>query len=147
MAKGLCYAQKLCKDRNKITDLCKVFHDILQVLLSLKMCKIGLKLNKRANTCDQRWARKIHEAFLDLDKNRVRDMKNSLMLTVCRDWEVKIIPSGQFFLVMSRTISTSDFCQKMRLRQFVGGSTCSLLRFYWRENIFNKPKQPSFYLG
>ena len=85
MAKGLCYAQKLCEDRNKITDLCKVFHDILQVLLSLKMCKIGLKLNKRANTCDQRWARKIHEAFLDLDKNRVRDMKNSLMLTVCRD--------------------------------------------------------------
>ena len=37
----------------------------------------------------------------------------------------------------------------MRLHQLVGGSTgpgCSLLRFYWRENISNQPKQPSFYL-
>ena len=38
----------------------------------------------------------------------------------------------------------------MRLHHLVGGSTgpgCSLLHFYWRDNIFNQPKQPSFYPG
>ena len=38
----------------------------------------------------------------------------------------------------------------MRLRQLAEGSTgprYSLLHFNWEENIFNYPKQPSFYLG
>ena len=38
----------------------------------------------------------------------------------------------------------------MRVYQLAGGSTgpeYRLLRFNWKENIFIKPKQPSFYLG
>ena len=38
----------------------------------------------------------------------------------------------------------------MGLHQIVGGSTgpgFSLLHFQMKENIFNKPKQQSFYLG